>query len=119
MELVKSSSISFKSITVEKICEYLKSHPNTILLDVRTKEEFEGNADPNFGTLKNAVNIPILQLDNRLSEIEKYKNDQIIVYCSHSHRSPQAVYKLTQKGFKHVKNMSGGMSVLSDNSCKK
>ena len=59
MELVKSSSIIFKSIKPNSICSYIKSHPKTILLDVRTKEEFEGKADPDFGTLKNAINIPI------------------------------------------------------------
>jgi rhodanese-related sulfurtransferase len=118
MQLVESASITFRNIKPSKICDYLKSHPKTILLDVRTKEEFDGNADPNFGTLKNAVNIPIQELDTRLSEIEKYRKQEIIVYCSHSHRSPQAAYKLTQNGFKNVVNMSGGMSVLQDNTCK-
>ncbi len=42
----------FKSIQPSEICSYLKEHPNTVLLDVRTKEEFEGKSNPNFGTLR-------------------------------------------------------------------
>lgn len=119
MELVKSSSITFKTIQPSAICSYITSHPKTILLDVRTQEEFEGKATPDFGTLKNAINIPIQELDARIGDIKKYKNQEIIVYCSHSHRSPQASYLLTQNGFKNIINLSGGMSTLTDKSCNK
>ena len=117
MELVKSSSITFKSIKPVSMCSYIKSHPKTILLDVRTQEEFEGKANPDFGTLKNAINIPIQELDSRISEINAYKNRKIIVYCSHSHRSSQVSYSLTQKGFNNIINMTGGMSVMMNKDC--
>jgi rhodanese-related sulfurtransferase len=116
MPLVKKSSITFKSINPSGIHAYLKSHPKTILLDVRTKEEFEGKANPNFGTLKNAINIPVQELDTRLAELGKYKKTEIIVYCSHAHRSAQASFILTQNGFHHVLNMSGGVSTMTDSS---
>jgi rhodanese-related sulfurtransferase len=119
MPLVKKSTINFKTIQPAAICNYIKNHPHVILLDVRTKEEFEGKADPNFGTLKNAINIPIQELAQRLSSISALKNKEIIVYCSHSHRSPQASYLLMQNGFTNVTNMAGGMSVMKDNSCIK
>jgi rhodanese-related sulfurtransferase len=89
------------------------------LLDVRTKEEFEGKADPNFGALKNSINIPIQELESRLPSINNLKKKEIIAYCSHNHRSPQASYILTQHGFHKVINMSGGMSVMTDKSCMK
>ncbi|MBK9570546.1 MAG: rhodanese-like domain-containing protein [Chitinophagaceae bacterium] len=38
----------------------------------------------------------------------------MVVYCSHSHRSPRASYMLTQNGFKHVTNMQQGMSVWKE-----
>lgn len=119
MALVKSSTITHKNMEPAAICEYIKSHPKTILLDVRSKEEFEGNADPNFGTLKNAINIPIQELEKRIAELNAYKDREIIVFCSHSHRSPRASYTLTQNGFKNVINMSGGMSTLTEGDCKK
>ncbi|HSB93237.1 MAG TPA: rhodanese-like domain-containing protein, partial [Flavitalea sp.] len=93
-------------------------HPTTILLDVRTREEFAGTVIPNYGTLKGAINIPIQEIERRLPELEIYKNKEILVFCSHSHRSPQVAYLLNQKGFHNVVNMFGGMSVLEDASCK-
>lgn len=119
MELVLRSEIKFKTITPDKICAYIKSHPATILLDVRTKEEFEGKAEPNFGTLKNAINIPVQELEKRIGELNKYRKSDILVFCSHSHRSPRASFLLGKHGFGKVTNMSGGMSVLNDRSCVK
>ncbi len=119
MELVLRSDIKFKTISPELICNYIKAHPRTILLDVRTKEEFEGKADPNFGTLKNAINIPVQELESRIGELAKYRKSEIVVFCSHSHRSPRASYILGKHGFGKVVNMSGGMSVLKDRSCVK
>jgi rhodanese-related sulfurtransferase/DNA-directed RNA polymerase subunit RPC12/RpoP len=119
MPLVKKSTVTFKTIQPADICNYIKLHPDVVLLDVRTKEEFERKANPDYGTLQNAINIPVQELKNRLTEIDSLKNRKIIVYCSHSHRSPQASYILTQNGFINVTNMAGGMSVMSDNACKK
>ena len=85
MPLVKKSTIHFKTIQPAAICNYIKNNSGAILLDVRTKEEFEGEAEPNFGTLKNAINIPIQELAQRRSSISTLKNKQIIMYCSHSH----------------------------------
>ena len=119
MKLVLKSTVVFKTINPAEICKYIKNHPNTVLLDVRTKEEFEGKAEPNFGGLRNAINIPIQELEMQMGKINSLKSKEIIVFCSHSHRSPQASYLLTQNGFTKVMNMSGGMSVMKDNSCKK
>lgn len=119
MELVKKLNNKIGSIEPSRICSYLEGHPNVLLLDVRTKEEFEGKADPDYGTLKNAVNIPVQQLESRISEISKYKNYEVIVYCSHSQRSPRAGYMLLQHGFSKVTNLAGGLSVMKDKSCKK
>ena len=119
MPLVKKSSVTFKDIKPLEISAYLNAHPNTVLLDVRTKEEFEGKADPNFGTLKNAMNVPVQELQSKLSTLGNFKKTEIIVYCSHAHRSAQASYILTQHGFHNVLNMSGGVSVMTDSSYKK
>lgn len=119
MPMVIKSTIHFKTIEPEKICDYISTYPSVILLDVRTKEEFEGKANPDFGTLQHAINIPVQELESRLDEISNLKTKEIIVYCSHSHRSPRASYILTQNGFKNVTNMAGGMSVLRSNECKK
>ena len=110
MQLVEKSTIVFDNIAPADICNYITTNPGVILLDVRTHDEFNGKAKPEFGRLKNAINIPIQELDKRMSELDQHKEKQIIVYCSHSRRSPQASWMLTQKGFTKVANMTGGMS---------
>jgi rhodanese-related sulfurtransferase/DNA-directed RNA polymerase subunit RPC12/RpoP len=116
MELVEKSTIVFKNIQPQEICSLMVINGNKklLLLDVRTPLEFEGKADDKFGKLKNAINIPVQELQARIDELAGYKDDEIIVYCSHSHRSPRASYMLTQNGFKKVTNMLGGMSVWAE-----
>lgn len=111
MQLVKKSSILFNQILPQDLFSYIqkKGAGNIVLLDVRTPEEFSGTAPEKFGRLKNAINIPVQQLDARIKELDAYKQKEIIVYCSHSHRSPAASYLLTQKGFKKVTNLQYGM----------
>jgi rhodanese-related sulfurtransferase/DNA-directed RNA polymerase subunit RPC12/RpoP len=118
MKLVKKSSIVFNTISPEALCDYLQQHPEAVVLDVRTKAEFEGKTTPRYGAIRNAVNIPIQELEKRLPEIASMKNKDVIVYCSHSVRSPQACYLLTQNGFTSITNMSGGISTMGDAACK-
>ena len=117
MQLVKKSTVHFKTIQPVDLCKYIEKNPNVVLLDVRTKDEFEGKSNPNYGTLKNAINVPIQVLEDRISTLDPYKDKEIIVYCSHSHRSPRASYILTQHGFSNVTNMAGGMSAMKDDAC--
>ena len=119
MPLVRRSTIRHTSIAPENVCEFIDDNPGLLLLDVRTMEEFDGSAERNFGTLRNAINIPVQELENRLSELKGYKGKTILVFCSHSHRSPRASYLLTQNGFAKVVNMDGGMSVFADDRCRK
>ena len=109
MKLVDKSTIVHKEIQPDKMCSL--DEKEVIFIDVRTPAEFNCTATQKFGAIKNAVNIPIQELETRMNELEKFKDKDIIVYCSHSHRSPRASYMLTQTGFKKVTNMAGGMSV--------
>lgn len=118
MPLVKKSTINFKTIEPSEICNYISRNPKVILLDVRTKDEFDGKVEPRLGKLKNAINLPIQELEAKIAMLSVYKDKEIIVYCSRSLRSPRASYILSQNGFKKVTNMAGGMSVMKDNSCK-
>jgi rhodanese-related sulfurtransferase len=108
MKLVKKNTIRFKNLTQAAMCQAL-ADTNTVALDVRTEAEFNGTADEKFGRIKQALNIPLQQLEKRLGELEALRHKHIIVYCSHSHRSPQAAWLLAQKGFT-VSNMQGGMA---------
>ena len=123
MELVKKSTITHSNVEPENLCSFISKagNENILLLDVRTQEEFEGKSKEKFGRLNHALNIPVQQLEKRISELAAYKNKQIVVYCSHSHRSPRASYMLSENGFNKVTNMLGGMSVwkvsVKDDEC--
>jgi rhodanese-related sulfurtransferase len=119
MQLVKKSTIIFKTIQPSDLCNYIQTHPNVVLLDVRTKEEFEGKSNPNYGAIRNAINLPIQVLESQLSTLDQYKDKEIIVYCSHSRRSPRASYILSQNGFSNITNLAGGMSAMKDRACMK
>jgi rhodanese-related sulfurtransferase len=114
MKLVEKSTIKFKNISIEELCRRLKENPRAVLLDVRSPGEFNGTKKdiPTFGHFKNAININVGELESRVDELSKYKNSEVIVYCSHSHRSPQASYILNTHGFTNVENMAGGVSTL-------
>ncbi len=73
---------------------------STLLLDVRTAAEYE------VGHLPGAVNIPVQELRERLSELPQDK--EIIVYCRVGFRGYLAYRILVQNGFKKVRNLSGG-----------
>jgi len=71
-----------------------------ILLDVRTKAEFES------GHIANAINIPVDSIRERMNELDKSKN--IFIYCLAGLRGYLAQRMLKQNGFDKVLNMSGG-----------
>ncbi len=75
----------------------------TLVLDVRSEEEF------NSGHLANAKNIAVDQLKNRLSELDRYKNQTVITVCAAGVRSASAAATLRQAGFEQVFSLEGGM----------
>lgn len=122
MALVEKSSVKFKNLSFDDVCKRLKANPKAILLDVRTPAEFNGTSDAeSVGHFKNAININVEELSTRVGELSKYKGQEIIVYCSHSHRSPRATNFLVNQGFKNVSNVAGGVSTMtnSDKTCLK
>jgi phage shock protein E len=76
-----------------------------IIVDVRTAGEYK-NAH-----IKNSINIPLENLENNLSKLEKDKN--IICCCASGMRSAAARNILKSKGFNKVYNGGGWKSLQS------
>ena len=110
--LVKKESITHQDIQPAEICGL--SGQEVLYLDVRTPEEFNGTAAEKFGAIKDAINIPVQELEKRIKELDAFRHKKIVVYCSLSHRSPRACYLLTKSGFTGITNMLGGMSVWKE-----
>lgn len=78
---------------------------NTLLLDVRTKEEYA------FGSIAGAMNIPLDELRGRLNEVPT--NRPVLIFCAIGLRGYLALKILTAHGYKNVKNLSGGYKTYS------
>ena len=122
MKLVEKAILKFENLSVDEFCQRITDHSNIILLDVRTKAEFDGSAwRSTYGHFKNALNINVEELEERIWELTKYKDREVMVYCSHNIRSPRAAMMLNEHGFQKVANMEGGVSTIhvKDNDCMK
>ena len=84
-----------------------RKNKNAVLLDVRTKEEF------NYDNIKGSVNIPVQTLEQARKQIVD-KNTPIYVYCHSGIRSARAVQALKDMGFNEVTNI-GGIKDYIDN----
>lgn len=73
-----------------------------LLLDIRTGPEFRE------GTIPGAKNIPLAQLKSRLSEIEPYKDKDIIVICYFGKTAFEGYLRLKHWGFEHARLLEGG-----------
>ncbi len=86
----------------------LMNREDAMLLDVRETGEWSN------GHIPHARHITLGQLQNRLSEIEKFKSRPIIVYCASGNRSATACGKLKAAGFEKVFNLAGGIGAWGE-----
>ena len=75
-----------------------------LLLDVRTQEEYDA------GHIDGSLLIPVTELENRLGEIEEYKDKSVLVYCRSGNRSLTASEILIDSGFTEVHNLLTGFN---------
>ena len=86
-------------LTKLNICDYLKQYnDDDILIDLRSKEMF------NFGTIKNAVNIP---MDNISGLYDLPKEKKIYLFCQVGDYSEEIAELLSDAGF-DVCDLTGG-----------
>jgi rhodanese-related sulfurtransferase len=112
----KYDNVKYKTVFLEDFCETLKNNRDYILLDVRSKGEYADTSSIdylNIGHLKDAINISVDELPNRLPELRKYNNKPVFVYCSHSQRSRRASAMLADSGFTNVMNVNGGLTFFN------
>lgn len=94
--------MNFTDIDNDKLKELAKDK-NTLLIDIRTKEEFEESH------INSAINIPLHDLMYNIDEIEDFKEKNIIVYCRSGHRSITACNLLELEGFNNIYNLKYGI----------
>ncbi|HSU28229.1 MAG TPA: rhodanese-like domain-containing protein [Chitinophagaceae bacterium] len=110
---IYKSPVSYPVLAASEFGRLVQKDNDYILLDVRTADEF-GNKHKdywrNIGRLKNAVNIPNSELNDRANELEQYKHKTIITYgFSGGPEAYAAAITLYNKGFTKVKVLGDGL----------
>lgn len=97
------SSESNYDIDSAKTIELVGETKETLILDVRSAEAYAE------GHIANAVNIPFDEFEGRISDLEGYKNQNIVIICNTGNKSGKAVQMLIDNGFTKVYNAQDGM----------
>ncbi len=77
----------------------------TLVLDVRTEADFQSR-----GHIKQALNIPVEQLESQLSKLNQFIEQSISIICTTDKRSAKAATILLKHGFQNVRVVRGGMT---------
>jgi len=75
-----------------------------VIVDVRTADEIKTD-----GAIKDALNIPVVDLFTSLDKLPKDKAAAIVVVCKSGHRGALALMALRMNGWTNVRNLGGGM----------
>lgn len=102
MEEIAASTASKWVTTPAQLAEAMKNGGTPYLLDVREPQELH------ISKLDGAVLIPLGQLPGRLAEIDPER--ETVVFCRTGARSAYAVELLRGAGYRHVKNLVGGIN---------
>jgi thioredoxin len=97
-----SGEAVFKELTAAEAKNLIETS-QPLILDVRTPNEYYS------GHIAGATLIPLQQLSQRLSEIQKYKDREILIYCRSGNRSTVASEILIENGFKKIYNLRTGI----------
>ena len=92
-----------QNITIEELKSRLDAGEKLNIVDVREPHEHD---EFNIGGILYPLgNIQTMTVD----ELEKFRDEEVILYCRSGDRSGQACLILDTLGFKNTKNLAGGM----------
>ena len=90
----------YKSISAQATKERLNENKDTLLVDVRSRDEYKQ------GHIPGSKNIPLDQIA-QIEKTAKDKDKEIILYCLSGARASSACSALCQMGYTNVSNMGG------------
>ena len=93
-------------IDVSEVKQKLDRRDDFVLIDVREPHEYQ------IARIPGARLIPLGELPKHLGELDP--DADIVAHCKTGGRSQKAVDLLKQNGFRHVRNMTGGITAWSD-----
>ena len=91
----------YVNITAEESKKIMDSEEGYIILDVRTREEYD------HGHIPGAILIPNTEIEDRAEEVLTDKDQLILVYCRSGRRSQLAAEALVELGYTNIKEFGG------------
>ena len=98
INMCKKDNRNIKEVTLNEI--NLKEY---IVIDVRSRREFSEKH------LENSINIPLLEIKNKINTVVNDKNRKILMCCEYGGRSAKAVNILNTLGYVNIYNLKGGL----------
>lgn len=96
-----SKGEGYKRISMDEAKTLMEKEEGYILLDVRTKGEYES------GYIPGAINIPLSDIDEKIISSLPDKSQMILVYCRSGNRSREASDKLSKLGYTNILEIGG------------
>jgi rhodanese-related sulfurtransferase len=96
-----------QSISATELAGMLKAEKPPRLLDVREQQEFE------IASIPGAILLPLGQIPDQVGELERLRDEPVVVYCHMGVRSLHAIKFLQHVGFTNLMNLSGGIDAWS------
>ncbi|MEI6705527.1 MAG: rhodanese-like domain-containing protein [Methylococcales bacterium] len=107
LSVLFAMSVSIAQAAIElvtaKDASTLYAEKKAIIVDVREDDEWKDEH------IAGALHIPLKQLNDRVSELQPYKDTTIITQCKSGGRSAKALELLKAAGFTKVYSMDGGI----------
>lgn len=92
-----------KSVSAQELVN-LVNRDGAVVVDVRDEKEF------GEGHIVNALNIPHANFAGRMTELDKYKEQPVVVACKMGQHSGMAGTMLRKAGFQNVARLQGGVT---------
>jgi sulfur dioxygenase len=96
---------SLEGVDAPTLARWLAGAEPPLLIDVREPEEFTGE----LGHIEGSLLVPLDSLARRLAKLQGYLERTVVVVCRAGARSASAGAILRGAGFRHIKNLDGGM----------
>ena len=91
----------FLNITAEEAKKLMDSEEGCIILDVRTREEYDQ------GHIPGAILIPNTEIEAKAADLLPDKDQLILVYCRSGRRSKLAAQSLADLGYTNIREFGG------------
>ena len=108
IEVIEYDRPQYQTLTAAEAAQLI-DNISPFILDVRTPMEYA------TGRLENSTLIPVQELQQRYTELARYKDENIFIYCATGNRSTVAAKILIDNGFTRIHNLRYGLFDWADN----